>query len=165
MHHFVSAVKMDASLSFASPSSRRHGLSALPAPIGACVWCISLGHAPRRFCSLRLQTAPSPPCRSRLEVRAMIFSVGEARHYQVEPAFALRVAEAAWNLISAFFSNIECVLVSSVLHVVCKMYNNLSYSIDLTGLLALRFYAALSLVETQARLRICNLALAIYVRS
>ena len=82
----------------------------------------------------------------------MIFSVGETRHYQVEPAFALRVAEAAWNLISAFFSNIERVLVSSVLHIVCKMYDNLSYSVDLTGLLALRFYAA-PLLVSQARRR------------
>lgn len=59
----------------------------------------------------------------------MIFSIGETRHYQVEPAFALRVAEAAWDSISAFFSNIERVLVSSVLHVVCEMYDNLSCSV------------------------------------
>ena len=59
----------------------------------------------------------------------MIFSIGETGHYQVEPAFALRVAEAAWDSISAFFSNIERVLVSSGLHIVCEMYNNLSRSI------------------------------------
>ena len=45
------------------------------------------------------------------------------------------------------------------------MYDNLSYSIDLTGLLALRFYAAPLLVSQARRGRICNLALAIYVRS
>ena len=45
------------------------------------------------------------------------------------------------------------------------MYDNLSYSIDLTGLLALRFYAALSLVSQARRGGICNLALAIYARS
>ena len=52
---------------------------------------------------------------------------------------------------AAFFSNIERVLVSSVLHIVCKMYDNLSYSVDLTGLLALRLCCA-SLVS-QARRR------------
>ena len=64
-----------------------------------------------------------------------------------------------------FFSNIERILVSSVLHVVCKMYDNLSYSVDLTGLLALRFYAAplssVRLVEVEFVISM----LAIYARS
>ena len=87
----------------------------------------------------------------------MIFSVGETRHYQVEPAFALRVAEAAWDSISAFFSNIERVLVSSGLHVVCEMYNNLSRSICSHWTLSAAFLCCALLVSQARRGRICNL--------
>ena len=87
---------------------------------------------------LRVRAPPRSALRLCLEVCVTFLFVEGARHYQAGPTFGF--ASPALPGISAFalFSNIEWTSEFSGMHIVCKIYGNLPYSIGSHWTLASR---------------------------